>query len=484
MKVGRNDPCICGSGKKYKKCCGRELIAPVEDFEWRRIRKLEGRIFDEHLFPYALDEFPKEVMETAFVEFLTVDLPDTIDPKTLFAQFFMPWFVFNWIIEDRFDLESINPEATIAENYLHQNSSKLNEEERRFIEEMNKTYYSFYKVLKIIPEKAIVVEDLLLGSHPTLKEKEGTKSLNPGDIIFNRILTFKGQSISVGMAPYTLPSFCLKGVHEIKKEFKKQFRKRTLTPQFLREDGNYYLLDHYFEGLEALYNQPMPEILNGEGESFEITKSYFKTNISVEESLKRLLPMTVDEPVEDLLSQAKKDETGRILELSMPWAREEDRQKDMFSPLGNIFLKPEWIILEANSKERAEQGKELILKYGEGVFEFQKMLIENIDAAMADAKKEQQDKNLLDLENIPDDLQEKLQELGNQHWEKWFDLAIPALGNKTPREASKSKKGREAIETLLKDYELADQSRKKNDPFKADIDYLKSKLGLTKRKNN
>ncbi|MBR1588378.1 MAG: SEC-C domain-containing protein, partial [Kiritimatiellae bacterium] len=23
--VGRNDPCPCGSGKKYKKCCGRNL---------------------------------------------------------------------------------------------------------------------------------------------------------------------------------------------------------------------------------------------------------------------------------------------------------------------------------------------------------------------------------------------------------------------------------------------------------------------------
>ncbi len=23
-KVGRNDPCPCGSGKKYKKCCGLE----------------------------------------------------------------------------------------------------------------------------------------------------------------------------------------------------------------------------------------------------------------------------------------------------------------------------------------------------------------------------------------------------------------------------------------------------------------------------
>ena len=24
-KVGRNDPCPCGSGKKYKKCCGAHV---------------------------------------------------------------------------------------------------------------------------------------------------------------------------------------------------------------------------------------------------------------------------------------------------------------------------------------------------------------------------------------------------------------------------------------------------------------------------
>ncbi|NIP43835.1 MAG: hypothetical protein GWO41_17435 [candidate division Zixibacteria bacterium] len=24
-KIGRNDPCPCGSGKKYKKCCGRDV---------------------------------------------------------------------------------------------------------------------------------------------------------------------------------------------------------------------------------------------------------------------------------------------------------------------------------------------------------------------------------------------------------------------------------------------------------------------------
>ena len=25
MGVGRNDPCPCGSGNKYKKCCGKHL---------------------------------------------------------------------------------------------------------------------------------------------------------------------------------------------------------------------------------------------------------------------------------------------------------------------------------------------------------------------------------------------------------------------------------------------------------------------------
>ncbi|MBR6186976.1 MAG: SEC-C domain-containing protein, partial [Clostridia bacterium] len=27
QKIGRNDPCPCGSGKKYKNCCGRNLGA-------------------------------------------------------------------------------------------------------------------------------------------------------------------------------------------------------------------------------------------------------------------------------------------------------------------------------------------------------------------------------------------------------------------------------------------------------------------------
>jgi hypothetical protein len=28
-KIGRNDPCPCGSGKKFKKCCGADDASPT-----------------------------------------------------------------------------------------------------------------------------------------------------------------------------------------------------------------------------------------------------------------------------------------------------------------------------------------------------------------------------------------------------------------------------------------------------------------------
>lgn len=51
INVGRNDPCPCGSGKKYKKCCmGREETGPLnaeaEDIFADLHQALEGHVFD------------------------------------------------------------------------------------------------------------------------------------------------------------------------------------------------------------------------------------------------------------------------------------------------------------------------------------------------------------------------------------------------------------------------------------------------------
>ena len=41
QKVGRNDPCPCGSGKKYKKCCEERLKHKKFNAEWLSAPKLE-----------------------------------------------------------------------------------------------------------------------------------------------------------------------------------------------------------------------------------------------------------------------------------------------------------------------------------------------------------------------------------------------------------------------------------------------------------
>ena len=51
-KVGRNDPCPCGSGRTYKKCCQESL--DEKDFHYRRWRRVEADLIPE-LFAYALE---------------------------------------------------------------------------------------------------------------------------------------------------------------------------------------------------------------------------------------------------------------------------------------------------------------------------------------------------------------------------------------------------------------------------------------------
>ena len=37
MKLGRNDPCSCGSGKKFKKCCFSKEDAPKKTHQFKKI---------------------------------------------------------------------------------------------------------------------------------------------------------------------------------------------------------------------------------------------------------------------------------------------------------------------------------------------------------------------------------------------------------------------------------------------------------------
>ncbi len=58
-KVGRNDPCYCGSGKKYKRCCLLQPTAeaPVSDLSPSELVLARGRAFSEGDFAFIYDTY-------------------------------------------------------------------------------------------------------------------------------------------------------------------------------------------------------------------------------------------------------------------------------------------------------------------------------------------------------------------------------------------------------------------------------------------
>jgi hypothetical protein len=67
-------------------------------------------------------------------------------------------------------------------------------------------------------------------------------------------------------------------------------------------------------------------------------------------------------------------------------------------------------------------------------------------------------------------------ELMQRHWDAWIDTKVPALANRTPRQAAKTAKGRERLEALLSDF--ARSAERRSSVFQPDLAELRRRLGL------
>jgi len=485
-KIGRNDICPCGSGKKYKKCCMEEEekssvsnIATV-DFKWRQIRQLEGAVIDRHLIPYAMKELPEEVFQLAFADFFPEDFPEDLDMEIFMHQLFLPWYLFNWIPAEDFDLEQFDPDKTIAQNYFTFYEHKLNSQEKRFFEAINQSYYSYYSVLEVELEKSLQVKDILLGTTHILKERQGTHHLKRGDIIFSRLLTLEDQSIFIGMAPFAIPALYQNGLLDFRKWLIEENDNTSLTPKDLRDEFDREILDCFFDIVQSLFNNPGPLLTNTDGNPIQFSTSHFKLNISPEEALKHLLPLTLENDPEEFLTEAKRDKSGKIKQIEFPWLEEGNKKHKNWNNtvLGHIIIEQGKLILETNSQERTERGQKLLNQYLGDSISFQNTLLETVEQKMKSSSKFTlgQNEELSNLLELPE-VQEQIKVMAKAHWESWFDEPIPMLKEETPRQAAKTKEGRERLEALLLHYEHQDLGREDN-LFKADITYLRRELGL------
>ncbi len=102
MKSRRNDPCPCGSGRKYKQCCLAKDTAPSpDDLLWRRLRRdLDG--LGSELFAESVRHFGHTGLEEAWDECNLWPETDEsedweFDETSPDAPLFLSWYLYDWL---------------------------------------------------------------------------------------------------------------------------------------------------------------------------------------------------------------------------------------------------------------------------------------------------------------------------------------------------------------------------------------------------
>ncbi len=260
MKAGRNDPCPCGSGEKYKKCC--LLKETAERSGDMLFREMEANLM-ERMLPYADETFGETAIDQAWHLFLDDMTEVAFDPEDPLNLLFIPWFLYNWVIEEEeakpADFAPMN--KTVAEMFLESKGPTLKPEEVQILQASNRRPLSFYEVLDVVPGKTIKVLDLMRNEELLADEDTASQSLKKGEIIVgSMMLPLQGKIRPLTMGPFALPTECRQEVIDLKEEVLEKNSIQVIDEAILHQEEAFTL---------GLYLDLLDEILEEDGDGEE-----------------------------------------------------------------------------------------------------------------------------------------------------------------------------------------------------------------------
>lgn len=135
------------------------------------------------------------------------------------------------------------------------------------------------------------------------------------------------------------------------------------------------------------------------------------------------------------------------------------------------------LVLESTSKRRAERGRERLESLLEEAVRFKAISYEDVGQALKHRPKPAAKEKPAVSPELESEL---LQRFHEEHYRKWPDEPLPALGNRTPRHAARLKTLRPKLVALLKDFEShAERQRRAGQPA-YDFSWMWNELGLSR----
>ena len=477
-KIGRNDPCPCASGKKFKNCCLK--TAPVlHDSPWRQQRDAFNRLTDA-MMRYAVN-FAEDVPD-AWLDFNQDESPLPLEEDAAERQMFMPYLLFDWDPEPRSRRRRAEPApGLVTRSYLLARGSPLPELERLILEEAVNQPLSFFEVVRCDPGEGVVVRDVLVGGETQVAERTASQTLRPGDIAYGQLCKLPEVTTFNRLAPVAIPPGSKGAIVGLRAWLRKKIAKqnRELKPADLiryREEIRTAYLD-----IRDAMRRP-PQLANTDGDPFIFHTLTFRVG-SAHAAFEALAPLARGIPKAQLLAHAQVDQDGALRKVEIPWQKKGNRTHADWEGtiLGVLRISGRSLVVEVNSEKRATKIRHEIERRLGILVVHQKTVTQDPEAALKKRSRARTDPRSASKgasEQAGAEVTEALQAEMQRWAENWIYQKVPALGGLTPLEAVDDPDGKEIIESLLLEWDRRSEKLAGPGIAKPDINIIRRLLKL------
>jgi hypothetical protein len=446
VSAGRNDPCPCGSGQKYKKCCLEKQAARPAPALSDRLRQPVMAA----LLRYAKRESTEDQRAVARAAFQGAAL-DGVAEEDLGRLDDLDWGVKHafFLLYD-FPLAG---GSTLAQRYLAEREGRLPEDERTLIQRFSESVLRPYEVLDVVLDSGLVLRDLWAGHELRVSERMATRQVRRWDLLAARVVPDDGALVFEGGLYRYPPRLAGELMAALRKEHARLRRRNPgASEELVLKRCSGFL--HQFWLVHVAF-PPRPRVVTAEGDPLEFGRVVY--DIVDPAALRQALARSAR------LVQFGAD--------SYDWFEAAGRGHTR--TLGSLAIEGQRLILEVASRERAARGRAMLGALARSAIRYRTTRYESLDHAMA---RRRRSRDAPEDPEPPPEAAALIAEMQAEHYRTWPDIPLPALGGRTPRHAARLKTIRPRLIELLKDMQNSEAASPGGPAY--DFGHLWRELGL------
>jgi uncharacterized protein YecA (UPF0149 family)/transcriptional regulator with XRE-family HTH domain len=178
QSVGRNEPCPCGSGKKHKKCCGKNEVVSINQILEQEVTELQLEILH-----FAMTQYEWELHEIIDEQIDELAIPPEAEEVFIFN-------LTNWVV---FSVP-VDSGKTILELYIEKNYRSIKRPKLREIFQSWDTARPSVSRLVSREQDTILVEDVFSNESVKVKMLEKGRELENGSLVIGIIIPMGEES--------------------------------------------------------------------------------------------------------------------------------------------------------------------------------------------------------------------------------------------------------------------------------------------------